>query len=84
MSNWSEINNHLERKIKTPDFMTSLNLVTAIAILAEEINHHPDVKLGWGYLDITLTTHDEKKITSKDYLLADRIDKLITEWDGVQ
>jgi 4a-hydroxytetrahydrobiopterin dehydratase len=64
--------------------MTSLNLLTAIAMLAEEINHHPDVKLGWGYLDITLITHDERKITSKDYLLADRIDKLITEWDGVQ
>ncbi|MFM8430875.1 MAG: 4a-hydroxytetrahydrobiopterin dehydratase, partial [Holophagaceae bacterium] len=31
--------------------MTSLNLVIAIGKQAEELNHHPDVKLGWGYVD---------------------------------
>ncbi len=80
MSKWIEINHHLERKIKTPDFLTSLNIVTAIATEAEDLHHHPDIKMGWGYVDISLTTHDERKITSKDWLLAERIDKLIEAW----
>lgn len=78
MSNWIEVDNRLELKIKTSDFMTSLNLVIAIGKQAEELNHHPDVKLGWGYVDIVLTTHDKNEITSKDYELAKRIDKLIS------
>ncbi|MFM8234136.1 MAG: 4a-hydroxytetrahydrobiopterin dehydratase [Holophagaceae bacterium] len=77
MNNWDTHDNHLVRKVRTSDFISGLNLVTAIAREAEDLQHHPDIKLGWGYLEIVLTTHDKKSLTPKDYELAERIDKLI-------
>jgi len=44
---------------------------------AEAMNHHPDISFGWGYVNITLTTHDAGGITEKDHALAARIDEAI-------
>ena len=41
------------------------------------MQHHPDVHFGWGYVRITLTTHDAGGITDKDRALAAKIDEAI-------
>ena len=74
---WIESDGQLVRSIKTPDFMTAFNLVTAVVGPAERLNHHPDIAFGWGYVNITLTTHDAGGITQKDHALAARIDEAI-------
>lgn len=67
----------LVRDFKTPDFMTAFRLVTAVVEPSEELNHHPDITFGWGYVRITLTTHDAGGITEKDQQLAKRIDAVV-------
>jgi 4a-hydroxytetrahydrobiopterin dehydratase len=41
------------------------------------MNHHPDLAFGWGYVRITLTTHDAGGVTEKDHALAARFDEAI-------
>lgn len=72
--NWIEDKGSLVRTFKTPDFMTSYNLVSAVVGPAEALNHHPDIIFGWGYVRITLTTHDSGGITELDHRLAKAID----------
>lgn len=74
---WTEKDNTLQREIKTPDFLTSYNLVSRLVAPAEAMNHHPDIAFGWGYVRITLTTHDAGKVTEKDHALAARMDEAI-------
>jgi len=74
---WTEQAQGLHRAIKTPDFITAYNIVSRIVAPAEAMNHHPDVTFGWGYVNITLTTHDAGGITQKDHALAARIDEAI-------
>ena len=74
---WIEKDNTLSREIKTPDFMTAFNIVSRIVAPAEAMNHHPDVAFGWGYVRITLTTHDQGHVTEKDHTLAARIDEAV-------
>ena len=74
---WIEKDNTLTREIRTPDFLTSFNLVSRLVAPAEAMNHHPDLAFGWGYVRITLTTHDKGKVTEKDHTLAARIDEAI-------
>ena len=62
--NWIERDGALHREIKTPDFMTSFNIVGAVVSPAEAMNHHPDIEFGWGYVRITLTTHDAGGVTA--------------------
>jgi len=74
---WTEQAQGLHRAIKTPDFITAYNIVSRIVAPAEAMNHHPDITFGWGYVNITLTTHDAGGVTQKDHALAARIDEAI-------
>ncbi len=74
---WIEKNKALHLEVKTPDFLTAFNLVSALVGPAEGLNHHPDIAFGWGYARITLTTHDAGGITEKDRKLAALIDEAI-------
>jgi len=74
---WIEKDKALHREIKTPDFLTAFRLVSAVVVPAEQLNHHPDIAFGWGYVRITLTTHDSGGITEKDRRLASLIDDAV-------
>jgi 4a-hydroxytetrahydrobiopterin dehydratase len=74
---WTEHDKALTREIKTADFLTAFNLVSRIVAPAEAMNHHPDVAFGWGYVRITLTTHDAGGVTEKDRALAAKIDEAV-------
>ncbi len=43
---WIENDKALQREIKTPDFLTAFNLVSALVGPAEGLNHHPDIAFG--------------------------------------
>ena len=49
---------------------------------AEAMNHHPDLAFGWGYVRITLTSHDAGGVTEKDHALAARIDEAVKPFVG--
>ena len=71
---WTETNGTLVRTFQTPDFLTAFDLVNAMVAPAEALHHHPDIAFGWGYVRITLTTHDAGGITDLDQRLARAID----------
>ena len=77
-SNWilSENQDLLSRRFELNTFAEALDLVNKIGKIAEEQEHHPDINLGWGYVEIYLSTHDIGGISEKDIALAKSIDKL--------
>ena len=76
-ANWAKNSNSLSREWKFKNFKEALGLVNAIGAVAEELKHHPDISFGWGYVKLTITTHDVgNKLTEKDYTLAQKIDEL--------
>jgi 4a-hydroxytetrahydrobiopterin dehydratase len=77
-SNWklSENNDLLSRRFELNNFVEALALVNKIGELAESEQHHPDINLGWGYVEIYISTHDIGGISEKDIILAQEIDKL--------
>lgn len=80
--NWTEKDNALVREIRTPDFLAAFNLVSRLVAPAEAMNHHPDVAFGWGYVRISLTTHDKGGITDRDRALAEKIDEAVKPFAG--
>ncbi|MET0715147.1 MAG: 4a-hydroxytetrahydrobiopterin dehydratase [Mycetocola sp.] len=63
----------LSASFRTPDFATGARLVAEVAEIAEAMNHHPDVTLGWGSVTFALTSHDAGGVTARDVELARRI-----------
>ena len=77
--NWTQEKNTLTKNFGFKDFVSAIDFVNKIAKEAEALNHHPDILIhGYKNVKITLSTHDQDKVTKKDFELAKRIDKLIT------
>lgn len=73
---WQEENNLLVKSFTFDDFKSALEFVNKVGALAEDANHHPDIELGWGRVKISLTSHEEGAVTTKDKQLAKEIDAL--------
>ena len=75
---WTETESKLMKTIKCQDFNHALALLNKIAVAAESMNHHPDLKIySYRFLSIEIFTHDTNSITQKDYDLSKQIDKIL-------
>ena len=72
----TEDNLELFRKFKFKDFAEALAFVNKVGALAESEGHHPDIKFGWGYVKISLSTHAIEGLSENDFIMATKIDKL--------
>ncbi len=76
-NNWQVISeHHLKKEFKFPDFRTALNFTNQVAEIAEEQNHHPDIYLAWGKVEITIWTHKIDGLTESDFVLAAKIENI--------
>jgi len=76
LKGWEFDDDKIEKKCKFENFATALAFVSKVGEIAESLDHHPDVKFGWGYAEIETTTHDRGGVTDFDIVLARRIDQL--------
>lgn len=74
---WKEADNALKKSFRFKDFSEAFAFMTRVALLAEQMNHHPTWTNTWNQVDITLSTHDKGNIvTDLDRKMAVAIDKL--------
>ena len=73
---WNEIDNTITKTFEFNSYLDGIDFVNAVAYVAEQENHHPDISIGYCKVTISLTTHDAGTITEKDYKLAKLIDDL--------
>jgi 4a-hydroxytetrahydrobiopterin dehydratase len=66
----------LVRHFKFKSFAAAFQFAREIADIAEAEGHHPDLCLGWGYVDVALTTHAIKGLSRNDFIVAAKIDAL--------
>ena len=77
LSDWDLGKNAIHGEFSFKNYAMALEFVNRISVLAEEVMHHPDINFGWGYCDITLTTHDAEGLTQKDFDLAEKISSIL-------
>ena len=74
---WEIEDKSLVKEFELANFSEAIKFVNKILPLAEEANHHPDLLIhSYKKVKVILYTHDEDKITDKDYLLAKKIDAI--------
>jgi 4a-hydroxytetrahydrobiopterin dehydratase len=57
------------------DFNAAFGWMARVALVAEQMNHHPEWSNVYRNVDVTLMTHDAKGLTRRDVELAQRMDQ---------
>jgi 4a-hydroxytetrahydrobiopterin dehydratase len=73
---WQRAGDSITTTVELADFRASMLFTGAVAYLAEEANHHPDVLIQWNKVTLTLSTHSEGGLTGNDMNLAKKISAL--------
>jgi 4a-hydroxytetrahydrobiopterin dehydratase len=74
---WKVFNDKLNRVFEFKDFVDAFAFITKVAIVAEKMDHHPELFNVYNRVVIDLATHDIGGIGVLDIDLAKKIDSLI-------
>jgi 4a-hydroxytetrahydrobiopterin dehydratase len=75
-SAWEIAGGRLRRTWKLPDFASALALAVKLGMLAEKVDHHPDLHVAWGKLVVELWTHTVNGLSEADFVWAARAEKV--------
>jgi len=72
--NLSEDGKAIRKEYKFKNFKEVIAFFNRIALIAEEENHHPDLKIGYSRVQVELSTHAIKGLSENDFILAAKLD----------
>jgi 4a-hydroxytetrahydrobiopterin dehydratase len=73
---WSLVDGRLHREFRFPDFVRAFAFMSAAALHAEKLDHHPEWSNVYAKVVVDLVTHDAQGITELDFELAHRMSEL--------
>ncbi|MEN9626736.1 MAG: hypothetical protein RL557_1064 [archaeon] len=76
LKKWDIIDGKLTKRYLFKDFKEAMKFVNQIAVIAEKMNHHPGIFISYNKVTLTIFTHEENKLTNKDFRLAKEIDRI--------
>ncbi len=71
---WSLQAGKLHKLFAFKDFVEAWGFMSAVALVAESMGHHPEWSNVWNRVTVDLTTHDAGGISALDFDLAARIE----------
>ena len=76
LKGWKRNGGEIYRTFTKKDFVHAIGFVHKIAILAEKMDHHPDIDIRWNKVTLVISTHSLGGLTGKDFILAYQINSL--------
>ncbi|MDP2731633.1 MAG: 4a-hydroxytetrahydrobiopterin dehydratase [Hoeflea sp.] len=72
----------LSKSFKFADFSEAFGFMARVALVAEQLDHHPEWKNVYRTVDVRLTTHDAGGLTGLDFDLAIAMDRIAAGTGG--
>ena len=73
---WKVREGMLHREYRFDTFVDAFSFMTAVALRAEALSHHPEWSNTYGRVTVDLFTHDSGGITERDVALALQMERL--------
>ena len=67
----------ISKDYKFADFYETIAFVNALAYIANQEDHHPDLVVGYNKCGVTFSTHEAGGLTENDFICAARVDALV-------
>jgi 4a-hydroxytetrahydrobiopterin dehydratase len=64
------------REFRFKDFHQTMAFVNAVAWIAHQTDHHPDLEVGYNRCTVNFSTHSIGGLSDNDFICAARIDAL--------
>ena len=68
---------YLEKRYQFENFRAALAFTNRVGELAERLNHHPDIELGWGRVKLSIWSHAAGGLTESDFVWAAKVEALL-------
>lgn len=79
---WQRTGEAIEATYDAPTFPDAVRLVDEVADEAEQMGHHPDIRIAYVTTTWTLSTHSEGGLTQLDIEMAHRIAQAASRLDA--
>ena len=79
ISGWVFEENKIKRVIQFDTYMASIDFVKSIAKKAEQLNHHPEIIVGYCKIQIELTSHDLGGVTTDCIEMAKYVNSITND-----
>ena len=73
---WANRDGALRKEFRFPDFAAAMSFANRVAEAAEKADHHPDMLVGWGRVELAWVSHDVGGISERDVEMARASDRL--------
>jgi Pterin-4a-carbinolamine dehydratase len=80
LNGWAYKDGFLEKEIGFNSYMESIKFVNLIAKKAEELNHHPDLHIGYLKVKVLFTSHDYGGVTDSCIKMARETDSILSDF----
>ncbi|ROT32279.1 4a-hydroxytetrahydrobiopterin dehydratase [Micromonospora sp. HM5-17] len=77
LDGWSGDPAGIGRTVELPGFREAIDVVDRVAVVAEKLDHHPDIDIRWRTVTFRCVTHAVGGVTRRDIELARRIDETV-------
>jgi 4a-hydroxytetrahydrobiopterin dehydratase len=74
---WDNEEKAIVRVFEFNDYTETIDFVNAVAEIAEDSGHHPDMDIRWCSVTVSSTSHDVGGLTGADFEIAKKIDTLV-------
>ena len=74
LEDWIFYPDRIEKRWEFKGYKRALALVATIAEIAHQQDHHPEIRFGWGFVEVVLNTHSVGGLSRNDFIVAARID----------
>jgi 4a-hydroxytetrahydrobiopterin dehydratase len=75
---WALSGASIVKSYRFKDYHQTIAFVNAVAWIAHQTDHHPDLEVGYSQCVIRYSTHDAGGVTEKDLECAERVESLGT------
>lgn len=76
LDGWSQEGDKIVKDFAFPNYLDGPAFASAVGFLAENLDHHPDIEIGWRKVKVSMNTHSVEGLSPYDFELARRIDTL--------
>ncbi|MDH5407765.1 MAG: 4a-hydroxytetrahydrobiopterin dehydratase [Gammaproteobacteria bacterium] len=79
LPDWKRDHNQIQKEFKFNDYYQTIDFVNAVAAIAHQQDHHPELTVNYNRCLITYRTHSVGGLSENDFICAAKVDAIISQ-----